>query len=361
MQQAASQSGGDAIAKATVQFDGSDALLGFSGSAWSAAAGPISLEVWIDGEPVGTALSIYANTPQMHMSVGRTWVHAEGVPAGQHQLMVVAGPSTITDQNDYLNLTLWQLGDGVAVRSSADLPCPTGTAQPLLTERFGIDAGGAWLISGSGSGWVTAAGALVQTTMLLDRGDGLMGEVYANNANQHLATVPVDNYYPNEDRQKGEYELQLVSQQGTYTDQGDIAHLTAVEWVDAAAAPSVIDMSPPLMDTPAAAQDGGEYIAQSSFQCGGGPLLFRVGLSGWSPQAAVPIGASIEIDQNPVGNVTLFANFASTHLAIPSNDLVVTGIPAGSHTFQLQSGASTYTDQNDRVGVFAMEFPKATV
>jgi hypothetical protein len=346
------------VAQATVNFDGSDALLGFSGSAWAQAAGEISLQVWLDGEPLGTALAIYANTPQMHMSLGRMWVHAPGVAAGQHKLMVVAGMGTITDQNDRVNLTLWQLGDGLAVRMTADVPCPAGNGQTLLTERFGVPEGGAFLISGAGSGWVTQAGALVQTTMLFERGDGLMAEVFANNANQHLATVPVDNIYPNTSHLRAEYELQLAAQSGTWTDGGDIAHLTAVEWLNPADAPVEVPMNPTLMDTAAAAQSGGEYLAQSKFQCGGGTLLFRVSMSGWTPQAAVPIGASIEIDGRPLGNVEMFANFASTHLALPSNDLVVTGIPAGNHTFQLQSGAYTYTDQNDRVGVLALEFPK---
>jgi hypothetical protein len=346
------------VAAATVYFDGSDALLGFSGSAWSQAPGPISLQVWLAGQPLGGQLSIYANAGQMHMSLGRSWVHAPGVSAGSHQLMIVAGPTTITDQNDRFNLTLWQLGDGLAVRTTADEPCPSGAGQVLVTERFGIHGGG-FLLSGSGSGWVTSANQLVQTTMLLDQGDGLMGEVYANNANQHLATVPVDVYYPNTKGERAQFELQLRAQPATSTDQGDIAHITAVEWVNPADAPQVITMNPPLMDTVAAAQQGGDYIAQSTFQCSGGPLLFRVSHSGWSPKASVPIGASIEIDENPVGNTDLYANFASTHLAVPSNDLVVTGIPAGQHTFQLQSGVYTYTDYNDRVGVMLMEFPQA--
>jgi hypothetical protein len=343
------------VAQAVVTFDGSDALLGFSGSAWSQAAGEISLQVWLDGEPLSAPLAIYANTPQMHMSLGRMWVHAPGVSAGDHKLMVVAGMSTITDQNDFLSLTLWQLGDGLAVRGTADLPCPTGSGQKLLTERFFIE-GGAFLLSGSGSGWAPSAGALVQTTMLFDGGDGLMAEVFANNASQHLATVPVDTVYPQWD-ERGQHVMQLVAQSPTWTDGGDIAHLTAVEWVDGAAGPNILSLHPFLMDTTAVAQDGGEYVAQASFQCGGGTLLFRVSMSAWSPQANVPIGASIEIDERPVGNVQLFANFASTHLAIPSNDLVVRGIPAGDHTFQLQSGAYTYTDQNDRVSVLALEFP----
>lgn len=357
-QQAAGQSGDGPVAKASVEFDGSDALIGFSGSAWAQQTGPISLQLWIDEEPAGPPLSIYANTPQMHMSLGRMWVHAPGVGAGTHQVMVVAGMSTITDQNDRVNATLWQLGDGLAVRSSADEPCPSGSGQTLLTERFGID-GGAFLLSGSGSGWATSAGNLVQTTMLLDGGDGVMAEVFANNANQHLATVPVDLYYPNQKRLRGQYELQLRAQPGTTTDQGDIAHLTSVEWVNPANAPVPVALNPPIMDTQTASQSGGDYAISSRFTCNGGPLLFRVSMSGWTPEAGVMTGASIEVDGQPYGNLELFANFANTHLAMPSNDLVVTGIPAGQHAFQIQAGAFTTTDQNDRASVLAFEFPQA--
>lgn len=348
------------VAQAKVSFDGSDALLGFSGSAWSQSPGPISLQVWIDEQPLGGQLSIYANAPAMHMSVGHMWVHAPGVDAGAHQVMVVAGATTITDQNDRVNLTLLQLGDGLALRATADEPCPAGSGQTLLTERFGIE-GGPFLIAGSGSGWVTSANGLVQTTMLLDSGDGLMGEVYANNANQHLATVPVATYYPNQSGDRGEYELQLRAQPATSTDQGDIAHLTAIEWVDPGAAPTLLTLNPYLMDTVANSQDGGEFIAQTRFQSSGGPLLFSTSFSAWSYSPNSQMGASIEIDNKPIGYAGLFANPASTHLAVPTNDFVVTGIPAGQHVFGLQSGAATYTDVNDRVSVVAMEFPPGAV
>jgi hypothetical protein len=342
------------VAQATVEFDGSDALLGFSGSAWSQQPGPISLQVWLDGEPLGTALSIQATSGQMHMCLGRSWLHVPGVAAGTHKIMVVAGMSTITDQNDRVSLTLWQLGDGLAVRSAADSPCPPGNGQVLLTERPVLE-GGPWIRSGSGSGYVAQVGQLVQTTMLTARGDGLIAEVYANNSNQHLATVPVDSTYVSSPR--GPLQVQMVAQPGTSTDQTDYAHLAVVEWVDTSAAPAVLDLNPYLMDSPAHAQQGGGYIAQTSFQSSGGTVVLRISLSAWTPEPATMIGASIEIDGNIVGHIELFANPSSTHLTLVSNDLVVPGLAAGYHTLYLQSGASTYTDQNDRVCVMAMELP----
>jgi hypothetical protein len=350
------QSGDDVVAQATIECGGGDILFGFSGSAWSQAGGaPIGLTVWLDNEPLGGGLSIYANSGGMHMSLGRSWVHAPGVSPGQHKLMVVASPGTITDQNDRVNLTQLELNDGLALCTTTDVPCPAGTGQVLSTQRFEMQ-GGSFLLSSAGSGWVAQANQLVGLYMLFDGGDGSPNQVFANNANQHLAAVPYDSW--NASGGRGDWELQLTAASNTSTDQGDIAHLSAIEWIDPTQAPVVVDMNPWTMGTSASQQQGGGYILSAGFGCTGGPLLFRTSISGWCPNQDTMIGASIEIDGNPVGNIELFANPATTHLAMPSNDLVVTGIPAGQHSFQLQAGASTYTDQNDLVSVLPLEFPQ---
>ena len=353
---ALSQQGDGTVAQATVNFTGGDALLGFSGSAWSQAPGQISLEVWLDGEPVGGQLSIYANSGQMHMFLGRTWLHCQGVTAGPHQVMVVAGPTTITDLNDRVSLTLWQLGDGVALRTTLDAPCPSGTGGQLLVSSEYGQRGGALLLSSSGSGWVTQAGTSVGIVMLWDRGDALIGHIFANNANQHLATVPVDLTYPNSAR--GQHTVSLRAFSNTSTDSGDYGHVAAIEWVQPAQAPTILATNPYLQDAQANTQQGGEYIAQTAFQSSGGTLLFRVNASAWTPNPNTLLGLSLQVDGKPLGRAELFANPASTHLTVVSNDLVLTGIPAGNHTFEMQSDVSTYTDQNDRVSILALEFPK---
>jgi hypothetical protein len=238
---ALTQQGDDPVAEATIDFTGGDALLGFSGSAWSQAPGEISLTVWLDEEPVGVPLSIYANAAEMHMSLGRTWVYCEDVSPGSHKLMVVAGPATVTDLNDRVSLTQWQMGDGVAVRAATDSPCPVGAGQMLARDQVGLE-GGALLISGAGSGWVTQAGSLVSLPMLIDGGDALNSEVFANNANQHLATVPVDLVY--DQQLRGQHDVQLNSMSNTSTDNGDYAHLAVVEWVNPSDAPVVLNMNP---------------------------------------------------------------------------------------------------------------------
>ena len=49
---AAAGQGDDAVVQGTVEFAGGDALLGFSGSAWSQQPGQISLQVYVDGKKV---------------------------------------------------------------------------------------------------------------------------------------------------------------------------------------------------------------------------------------------------------------------------------------------------------------------
>jgi hypothetical protein len=353
---ALAQQGYDPVAQASVNFSGGDALLGFSGSAWSQTTGQISLQVWLDGEPVGGQLSIYANAGAMHMSLGRTWVHCPGVTAGTHQVMVVAGPTTITDQNDRVSLTLWELGDGVVVRTVTDTPCPTGTGKVLATDVVGLEAG-ALMLSASTSGWVTQAATLVGAPMLFDKGDALISQVFANNANQHLATVPVDLVYSSS--QRGQHRISLNAMSNTSTDSGDYAHLAMLEWVNPPDAPVVLNMNPYLQDAVTQTQQGGDYVIQSRFQSSGGTLLFRVNLSAWSYKPNTLMDVSIQVDGKPLANTSLFANPSATHLTLVSNDLVLTGIPAGNHVFALQAALYTFTDVNDRVSVQALEFPKA--
>jgi hypothetical protein len=341
------------VAQATVNFAGGDALLGFSGSAWTQTTGEISLEVWLDGQPVGGPLSVYANQGGMHMSLGRTWVWCQGIPAGTHKLAVMAGLTTITDQNDRVSLTLWELADAMTVRTAVDEPCPTGTGRTLVDERFGTH-GGQFLISSSASGWVTAANGFVSNYVVIGA-PTVVANVFANNANQHLATVPVD--LPLGGWSRGQHEIQLLAQANTSTDAGDYAHLSVVEWTGPGAGPVVVPTTPGLGSVPAAAQQGGGVIAAAQFQSSGGPLLLRLNCSAWSPNQNDLLGVSVQLDNQAVGRTELFTNVSGTHLTLVSNDLVL-NVPAGQHKLVLMGDVYTYTDANDVVSVLIMEFPQ---
>jgi hypothetical protein len=348
------QAGYNSVAKATANFSGGDALIGVSASAWSANPGPIGMTVWLDDQPTGAQLGTYASSGSMHLALGHTWAWCRGVSPGQHTIMLEAGPTTVTDQNDFACVTIIEPNDGLAIRLAEDAPCPTGTAQPLITARAETGDGGL-LISGSSSGWVTQSGATVRSSLSYDGGDVAPMEVLANHAAQRLAVVPTDFIQDNDPNTRGEHEFQVVGGGTTQTDQNDIAHLAVVEWVDYAQAPRYLSQ---IQNQPAAAQHGdGGTIASVPLPTKGGTLLAKVGVSCWTQTANVPLIVGIQVDGKSLGFARIFANPSGTHMATVTNDLVLTGVPAGNHTLGLIGEANTITDQNDRVSAIAFEFP----
>ena len=342
------------MAKATANFTGGDALIGVSASAWSSNPGPIGMNVWLDDQPTGAQLGMYASSGATHLALGHTWAWCRGVSPGQHTIMLEAGPTTVTDQNDFACVTVIEPNDGLAIRLAQDAPCPTGVAQPLLTARAETGPGGL-LISGSSSGWVTQAATMVRSALLYDGGDGAPMEVFANNANQHLAVVPTDLIQDNDPNARGDHEFQVFGGGMAQTDQTDFAHLAVVEWVDYTQAPSYLCQ---IANQPAAAQQGdGGTIASVPLPTKGGTLLVKVGVSCWTQTANVPLIVGIQVDGTSLGFAQIYANQTGTHMATVTNDLVLTGVPAGSHTLGLIGEANTITDQNDRVSVIAFEFP----
>jgi hypothetical protein len=353
-----SQGGGGFVLKQPVHFRGGDVLIGFSGSAWSSTKDQlISLQLWLDGEPVPSGLlQMLASPNSSHLSLGHVWAFVPGVSAGTHTLSVMAGANTVTDQNDTVCITVWELGSNLAVHFNESVPCPEGVGQQLVKTAFSTRGQTPVMVSLSTSGWATSVGVIGATATLdQDAPAAASLEVFANNPSFRLAAVPTDVVFAPPNR--GQHALQVVSEKSTSTDSRDMVHVNAVEWVDPASGPTIVQMSPPLQNTPAANQHGdGGSIASATFQSSGGTLLIRANLSAWSPSANVLITAGIQIDGTSRGFVRLFTNWQQTHLTMVSNDLVVTGIPAGRHTLNLMGELNTYTDQNDRVSVTILEF-----
>ena len=358
-----SQSGSSFVAKANVDFSGGDALLAVSASAWSAQPGPISMQVWLDSEPTGATLGTYATNGTMHLSLGRTYVWLKDVPAGQHTVSLETGPTTVTDPNDYVTMTLWQLGDGVEVRMARDAACPDGMSEALIEDRIRTEGGDQVLVSASSSGWLDETPWFVRGDLVLDTDSrtSVLTEVFPNNLGQHLATVPTDGVIAEPGR--GQHEVTLAAGPFVKTNPSDWAHAAVVEWVDSAAAPAVLSLNPPLQNAQAQSQQGsGGTVAQTSFSSNGGTLLIRLNASAWTSQSGVPIsiGAMLDGGTGSVGVLIVYANAANTHMTLVSNDLVVPNVAAGNHTLTLIGEANTITDENDRVSVLIMEFPAAS-
>jgi hypothetical protein len=350
-----SQSGDNALVKTTINVTGGDALIGFSASAWASTTTTISMELWLDGQPTGGQLAMYVNQPNTHLALGHSWVLCPGLSAGAHTLMLVAGPNTITDQHDRANVTVWEMGDGCAVRFADDAPCPQGAGQSLLTGSFHTN-GNQFLVSGGASGWVNSAN-LVTVRMGVDGGSSVASQVFANNSSEHLATVPTDFVHTGATA-RGQHDVQMIADGQVSTDGGDTAHLAVVEWVNATDAPVACAMNPPLVGAVANTQQGdGGSIAQSQFSKGNGTLLVKVGVSAWTQATGMMLWCGIQIDGTSLGYAGIFANPNATHMSMVTNDLVLTGVPPGTHTLNLMAEAGVITDNNDRVSVLILEFP----
>ena len=344
------QNGGEFVAKATADFDGGDALIGWSCSAWAAGnPGLLSMELWLDSEPTGSQLTLYANAANTHMALGHSWAWCQNVPAGQHTISLLAGEGTTTDQNDFACATVWNVGDSGIVRYSDDATCPAGNGQELVKAEVLTEGGPLW-ISADASGWAPAAGQMVSGWLPLDGGDPFEMQVFANNAEQHLAWVGTNRVFTPQNR--GQHMVQINADGSTSTDDTDTAHLTVMELNG----PVVQAL---LQNVTADSQDGsgGATIAGTTFDSNGGTLLVRTALSVWTGGVGEMLYVGIQVDGTSLGFAQIYANPANTHMPTVVNDLVVTGISAGSHTLNLMAEANVVTDQNDRVSVLILEIP----
>jgi hypothetical protein len=350
------QTGDNIVAKAPISVGGGDTLFGFSASAYAASPGLLEMELWLDGQPTGGRLSMYANLAETHLALGHSWVYVPGVSNGDHDIALVAGTNTVTDQNDRACVTGWEMGDGCAVRFSEDAPCPQGSGGTLLDANFPTK-GNQFLVSGAASGWVNSEG-IITARMVVDGDTSVATQVFANNSSEHLATVPTD-FLHTTGTQHGQHEVTMVADGQVATDSGDTAHLAVVEWLNPADAPVVCAMNPPLVGAVANAQHGdGGSIAQSQFSKGNGRLLVKVGVSVWTEgTGGVPLYVGIQIDGTSLGFCEIWANANDTHMSMVTNDLVLENVPPGVHTLNLMGEANTITDSNDRVSVTIMEFP----
>ena len=79
-----------------------------SGSGFRAALGQIGMFVFIDGRNVGIARS-FTNEPGSHKTFSTGHFIVTGIPAGGHTMTLTLWNSTITDINDFFNVSVLEL------------------------------------------------------------------------------------------------------------------------------------------------------------------------------------------------------------------------------------------------------------
>lgn len=363
LQPLAVQQGGGFVASAEATFQGGDALIGFSASASTPRTTEMSIELWIDDEPSGGRIRM-DSVAGVHRSLGRAYVVVEDVAPGPHTLQLWASPTTLTDGNDFGCITVWELGDGCVVRFAGHAPCPHGAGQTLIQGEFYTDEPGAQILtSASVSGRALQQG-WIDSSLVIDEDStqAVDMQVYGNYAGRRLAMVPCD--LVSQPPARGLHMATVTAGDQTETGLGDIAQLTVVEWIQTAYTPTVLPTTPPLQNAPchgpAAPNRNYPY---ATFTSNGGPLLVRFNISCWGMATAVNplhIGIAVESEASTASGIVagISSNTVREHMAMVSNDLVLTNVPAGSHTIALWAGDSNVrVDENDRISLLVMEFP----
>lgn len=350
---AESQSGDGTIASGNFATSGTPCLLGFSCSGWTQTQGAqIEATLTVDGEEVAR-LQLPASTTAMHLSLGRTWGYGL-LAEGRHEFSVVAGPNTITDQNDRVSLTVWELGEPqpVTVREDITEPCNPGTGA-IMGSVFPKTGDGPLLVSTSAAAEAASAG-LIGMHALVDNTTAIASEIFANNASQELTFVPIDLLL--EPLGEGKHQIDLDAYDNTVTTGKEFFDLTVLEIEE----PKLVQVTPLWENSEANTTHGGDIVASGSFQTNGGTLIFRISGSGFGPNGGM-IGLDCVLDDRTgIGLAEVFANPANVHMPVVSNDIVVTGVGAGSHKLDVYSTITTYTDQNDRLSVTVIELLPGT-
>ncbi|HVE56658.1 MAG TPA: hypothetical protein VNB22_07510, partial [Pyrinomonadaceae bacterium] len=80
-----------------------------SGTAWTQNAGNvIGLNLFIDGQGIGNTAMCYANENASHMAMRTTFITFDNLSPGTHTIEILPyGDNTVTDQNDYYQVTLF--------------------------------------------------------------------------------------------------------------------------------------------------------------------------------------------------------------------------------------------------------------
>jgi hypothetical protein len=100
----------------------------------------------------------------------------------------------------------------------------------------------------------------------------------------------------------------------------------------------------------------GPLPLSGSFSSGGGTLLVTACGAGWWGTSGVNMGFNVQIDGVTKGATSLYNNNASTHLALPCANFVVTGISSGSHTAGIVAN-SLNTGGVDYFSLTVLELP----
>jgi hypothetical protein len=349
---------------------GNPLLVSLSGSALVANTQMVTYPSKLNsgaGVAAGTP-QVFINPAQQHFPLVRSWALATGVTAGEVTLTTTP-QNTVAHTDDNVCAMVCELGPGapLAVRAVVQPASAQATVagQPALYQPF-VSFGGRLLIRACASGQQPngSSGEWISFAIDVDGQEAARTELLAPPSSVetgwHHATVPVDVLV---DAPPGPHVVAVrplavaAASINTFVDVNDFTSLLVLEQTGPEGA---LEISPLLVNAPALAQNGSGTTAYATFTSGGGTLVIFVSASAWS-KAANELNVAVQLDGQALvtnGNpATLHGavNTAAMHIPLISNEFLVAGVGAGTHTLSLLADANTVTDQNDRVSIMVME------
>jgi hypothetical protein len=328
-------------------------LFGFwSVSAWTTTDNMLLQTALLAGSYPQQETDLLANPSKTHLALPRRRVVLGSYPPGPVPIKAkVLNDETTTDGSDRISLTLVELGSPPIwqlIGSYYGKPVIDHSAywsQPITTRGSDL------LVCVSATGYTHGTGMLGANLSVDDEQIASLS-IYANSSQMHMAMVPADYLIPG--LGAGAHMLELAPAAGTVIDDTDFSGVMVFELL---APQSVARVTAPFTCDPARPQAGGGVAASGLFASSGGTLIVTAAASAYAGSDATLLSMSVRIDGTDYGSMQILANYASVHLCLVGDDLIVTGLPAGLHTVQLVAAAGTVTDGFDRCSVTVIEVP----
>jgi len=107
-------------------------------------------------------------------------------------------------------------------------------------------------------------------------------------------------------------------------------------------------------------QPGAMTRISATYTSRGGALLITADGTGYASARDTTIGMNVVVDGNVVGSAKMAANESFTHKVFVPTQIVVNGLPAGTHTFTLAPLPGTLSDSNDFYNLTVVELVPST-
>jgi len=302
-------------------------------------AGKIGMSVSLDGVTIGSASS-YTNELASHKAFSSSAIVVNGVAKGAHTITLLPLIGTLTNADDFFNVTVMEIPDNSGF-SSQHLAKQQVGPLPVSPASF-LTSGGDLLIMTSGTAYNTIASQIFLGIQF--DGANLAGlSTFSNEPNSHklLASKAV----VKRGVEAGSHQINLSSS-SALSNSDDIFDVAVLEVPSRVKLTQISDIR-------------GALPSISSFTTSGGKVLVFVNGSGYRTNAGGRglIGMFVAIDGVNVGTAKVLTNEVLSHKVFVPSVITLNNLAAGNHSISLLHMPETTSDVNDFFDITILETP----